>query len=303
MDIQYTFEKENKVIEPHSLDLHFSHVRLHSSHALSQLTNSIEQHGQCVAAIVVPTDEKRFVLIDGYLRLKAIQRLGQDTLKVEIWKTKPLQALFLLFASQQSSKLKIIEEAMLLREIQSRYSCSQETLANRIGRSASWLSYRLSLINDLPENILKAVYQGKLSTWAASRIFAPFARANAQHAEQFLNYLIKHYHSTREQQQFFEHYQTNNHQVRDKMIAAPDLFFKSQKMISQTKQAKQLAAGPEGQWQSKIMETKKTLNELKQLASTVFYPRQTSNDKKVLVDALDALKLLFDELYNYKENN
>ncbi len=240
MDIQPTFEKENKVIEPHLLDLHFSHVRMHRSHTLSELMTSIEQHSQLVAAIVVPTDEKRFVLIDGYLRLKAIQRLGQDTLKVEVWQTEPLQALFSLFASQQSAKLEVIEEAMLLREIQSRYSCSQETLAHRIGRSASWISYRLSLINDLPENVLKAVYQGKLSTWAASRLFAPFARANSQHAEQFLNYLLKHYHSTREQQHFFEHYQTSNTQVRENMVAAPDLFFKSQEMTSKTKQAKQL---------------------------------------------------------------
>ena len=296
METQNEFEKYNTVIEPHLLDLHFSHVRLHSNNALSQLMTSIEHHGQLVAVTVVPTEQQRFVLIDGYMRLKAIQRIGQDTIKAEVWKTQASQASLSLFASQQSTKLEVIEEAMLLREIKTRFSLTQAKIADKIGRSASWISYRLNLINDLSDDILNAIYEGKLSTWAASRIFVPFARANAQHAEQFLKYLIKNYHSTREQQQFFEHYQTSNHQVRNKMIADPALFFTSQKVIAQDKQAKQLAAGPAGKWLSKVIEITKILEELKQLAPIVFYPRQPSVEKKSLIDAFDELQIHSDKL-------
>jgi ParB family transcriptional regulator, chromosome partitioning protein len=48
----------------------------------------------------------------------------------------------------------------------------------------SWGSRRLQLLSGLTDIALAAVCDGRLSSWAASRVVAPLARANSDHADQ-----------------------------------------------------------------------------------------------------------------------
>ena len=56
---------------------------------------------------------------------------------------------------------------------------SQHDLARRCGHDVTWVSRRLQLLSGLPDAALTAVRGGKLSSWSASRVVVPLARANA----------------------------------------------------------------------------------------------------------------------------
>lgn len=47
----------------------------------------------------------------------------------------------------------------------------------------------MSLLRDLPEDLLEQVRQGRVSVWEATRILAPLARAHSEHARILLSQL------------------------------------------------------------------------------------------------------------------
>ena len=73
--------KHYKELEWQHIDTCFSHIRIRRAKDQHLLLYSLQLHGQLVPVIVVPKKEKaQWVLIDGYLRMKALQQLGKDTI-------------------------------------------------------------------------------------------------------------------------------------------------------------------------------------------------------------------------------
>jgi ParB family transcriptional regulator, chromosome partitioning protein len=273
-------------VEHHCLHLLYAQLRLYKRNWIEQLVRSIEKHGQQVPVVIVPRAPNQWVLMDGYLRVNALRRLGADTIDAEIWQCEPAEALLMLLVSHQSRAWEAIEEALLLRELHTQYGYSQNQLAARMGRDQSWVCRRLSLLNELPESILSAITQGKLSLWSATRILAPMARAIPPHAELLLQYLIKNPLSTREMKNFYTHYQQSTKAQRINMVSEPDLFFKAQKLMANEKQAHRLRVGPEGKWQSQLNYVQKILITLLPLAPQVFTAQQEMHERHALLDAL-----------------
>jgi len=168
-------------LEPHQLERRFAAARLPDARAVECLRRSLERSGQLSPCIVVP-EAGAVVLLDGYRRLEALQRLGRDTVWVQHWHGPLEGALARLLAGGTGRAFAPLEEALLLRELASDTGLSQHELARRTGRDASWVCRRLKLLSALSEEVLEALRQGRLSCWAAVRIFAPLARANAEHA-------------------------------------------------------------------------------------------------------------------------
>ena len=164
------------------------------------------------------------MLIDGYRRVAALRRLGRDTAGVEQWTCDLTEALLGLLARTQNRPFASIEEALLIRELMAEHGLSQHDLARRCGRDVSWVSRRLQLLSGLPDAALTAVRDGRLSSWAASRMMVPLARANTEHAERLLTALAEAPLSTRELRCWFEHYQKAFRTARDHMVNRPRLF-------------------------------------------------------------------------------
>ena len=214
----------------HRLDLRFAGSRLVEPRAVARIAHSIERCGQIVPCVVVAVSGdaraggERLVLIDGYRRVAALRRLGRDTASVEQWTCDVTEALLGLLARTQNRPLASIEEALLIRELLQGLGLSQHDLARRCGHDVSWVSRRLQLLSGLPDAALTAVRDGKLSSWAASRIVVPLARANAEHADRLLTALADAPLSTRELQCWFEHYQRAFRSAREHMVSRPHLF-------------------------------------------------------------------------------
>lgn len=283
------------VIEHHCLQMQYAHLRAHNPKVLEKLTTSIEHYGQLVPVVVVPEAHHLWILIDGYQRIKALKRLGKDTVEAEIWHCTLTEALLMLFKSQSTRPSGILEEALLLHELHTQHSLSQQVLATRVGRDQSWISRRLSLVEHLPDSVLDVLSKGTLSVWIGARILAPMARAIPEHAERLLTYLLKHPHSSREMHSFYDHYQKSSCPARIRMVDHPDLFFKAQRVLETEKKASALKQGPEGKWRVQCHTLIAHLTELTHLAPSVFF-RQTQQMSRQPLQEFKRATDKFDEV-------
>jgi len=243
-------DRPDSDIELHQLQLRFTAVRVSDERAVQRLMQSIDACGQLVACIAVREDAgdaAPLVLIDGYRRVAALRRLGRDTARVQCASGTLAQALAQLLACAQSRSLAAIEQALLLRELIDGQRLSQREAARQCGRDASWVQRRLLLLQALPEGVLEAVRGGSVSSWAAVRVFAPLARANAEHAQRLLHSVRGQALSTRDLHLWFCHYQRAQRREREHMVDHPRLLLDSVREREEDRAAAHLKGGPEGQ--------------------------------------------------------
>src|SRR4030042_3738439 len=169
--------REVKEIEIAQLHLRYAHTRIEWPQRVFALASSIERFGQILPVIVLREEGNSFVLIDGYLRVKALKRCLRDTVMAEIWEGKDEEALVEILARANSRKWDLLEEAALLRELQDRKSVGEGKIASMVGRKQSWVSARLALYGALSEDLLESIRKGAVSPWAATRLNVPIARA------------------------------------------------------------------------------------------------------------------------------
>jgi ParB family transcriptional regulator, chromosome partitioning protein len=240
-------------LDLHRLDLRFAGARVAEPRAVERIARSIECGGQIVPCIAVADPPvqvleggERLVLIDGYRRIAALRRLGRDTARVECWTCDLAAGVLGVMARTQSRSFAAIEEALLVRELVQGLGLSQHEVARRCGRNVSWVSRRLQLLSGLPDTALAAVCEGRLSSWAASRVVVPLARANSEHADQLVKALSGAPLSTRELRGWFEHYQKAGRVARDRLVSHPHLFLAALEESIEQRMSERLRDGPEG---------------------------------------------------------
>jgi len=233
-------------VDLHRLELRFAPMRIVDARAVQRLANSIHEYGQLVACIATgQPGNVGMVLVDGYRRVAALTRLGRDTALVQCWSCPVGQALAQLLARSMSRAFAPIEEALMLRELIDSHGLSQRQAAQQCARDPSWVNRRLALLGELPDVLVQAVRTAQISSWAATRIFAPLARANTAHASALLHGVQANGLSTRELHTWFTHYQRAQHSQREHMVAHPRLFIDSLKERDREHAARLLARGPE----------------------------------------------------------
>jgi hypothetical protein len=204
----------------------------------------------CIAA--GDQDSGALVLMDGYRRVKALKRLGADTALVQCWHCPVGPALAQMLAHSFSRAFDPMEEALMLRELIDSLGLSQREAARQCARDVSWVQRRLVLLAALPADLVQAVRNSQVSSWAAARILAPLARANSEHASQLLASLAAKPLSTRELQAWFNHYQACQHTQRQRMVDHPHLFIESLNEKQSERMAKDLRDGPEREVASEL---------------------------------------------------
>jgi ParB-like chromosome segregation protein Spo0J len=277
----------------HRLDLRFSSLRVRQPRAVERLARSIAHNGQLMPVVAV--HEKRtapWVLIDGYQRIEALRRLSRDTARVELWECPLAQALLLVLVRVQGRTWAAIEEGAVIRELVGPCGLSRREVARQTGRDVSWVSRRLTLLEELPEAVFAAVCAGELSTWAAVRVLAPLARANTEQAQILLAALQRDPLSTRQLRAWYQHYQRANRQQRERLLAQPQLFCQALQANAREQQAQALRAGPEGAWLAELKRLTHRLRRLGKQIPLVF----AAGDSAALHLAWEELKALVCDL-------
>jgi ParB/RepB/Spo0J family partition protein len=283
-------------IDLHALVPRFASLRLHDAPGLARLVASIEQQGQLMPVVAVPEVETagHWVLIDGYRRHEALQRLGEDRIWVDAWERSVDEALMACLARGPDRAWEAIEEAALIAELSSRHSL--QGIARQLGRDVSWVSRRLSLIKALPEDLLDQVRKGRISLWAATRILAPLARANAEHARILVAQLEHQPLPTRELKRLYEQYRQATKVQRQRLVENPVLFLQALDSREQAADDKRLAAGPEGAWYKDLRVVSAILERLLGQVPPLFGSTQEAAERERLQQAFGAAKTQFQRL-------
>ncbi len=219
-------------VELHQLDLRYEKLRTHKPEAERKLVGSLAAIGQQVPVVVVPAAEpERFVLVDGYKRVRALRRLGQDLVGATCWDLSEADALVLDRLMRTSEGATVLEQGWLLQELYVRFELSLEDLGRRFARSASWVSRRLALVGELPAAIQEQVQRGALPAHAAMKYLVPLARANADACDRLVAAIAGKGLTNREIGQLYAAWREGLPAIRERVLAAPLLFLKARQVV------------------------------------------------------------------------
>jgi ParB family chromosome partitioning protein len=217
-------------LEFHQLDRRWEHLRVREPHRQRRLLASLADSGQQTPIIVVVSedDSQRYLVIDGHKRITALEQLGRDTVEAMVWALSEAEALVLSRSLRFSPPESALEQGWLLVEMERRFACSLDELARRFDRSVSWVSRRLALVELLPETIQQQVREGRLGAQLAMKHLVPMARINVDDCARMAAAFIKHHCDTRQAAQLYAAWRDGSHVVRERILAEPELFLKTQ---------------------------------------------------------------------------
>ena len=288
-------------LEWHQLELRYAEIRIHTESGIRRLMSSIHTHGLLNPILVVQSDNKddsHYIVIDGYLRCAAIQALHQDNILALILAHNTQDALIALYRQSNSRVWEAYEEAQLIQTLIIEHQLSQAEVAKQLGKSKAWVTHRLQLLHALPDFVQTAIRQGILSTWTASRVLLPFARANDEHAKKLIDYLGAHTHASRDLQAYYNHYLRSNRQVRKNMIDNPQHFFKARLFQMQVDTTSPDKLAPEYIWDGTLSLCLSKLQILEGMLPAIFYPNQSHSEQAILMEPFMALVNRLNQLNN-----
>ena len=226
-------------LEFHQLDRRWEHLRVRQPHLQRRLLASLAESGQQTPIVVVlsPDHRDRYLVIDGHKRIAALQQLGRDTVEATVWAMSAAEALLLDRSLRFSPQESALEQGWLLSEMEQRLGYSLEELARRFDRSVSWVSRRLALVELLPEAIQQQVREGKIATQLAMKYLVPVARVSLEQCAQMAAAFVQHRCDTRQAGQLYAAWRDGSRVVRERILAEPELFLKTQRQPPSTKPA------------------------------------------------------------------
>lgn len=217
-------------LEFHQLEKKYTGLRIADAPRMARLVGSLCAHGQQQPVLVVrgasPAEEgsTRYVLIDGYARVAALDELKRDSVQAAVLALTEAQALVLAFRLERNRVRSAIEEAWLLRELIEGHAMAQRELGPLLGRSPSWVSRRLALVEVLPAVAEEAVRAGRLPAQAAMKYLVPLARANAAACEQLVTQLGRRRVSVRQLARLYAGWRAGTAAQRQAIVERPGLY-------------------------------------------------------------------------------
>src|SRR5438309_1349942 len=224
--------KDQVELEFHRLELRYERLKVARPEPERRLLASLAEVGQQVPIVVAQeAAEGSFVVIDGYKRVRALRRLGRDTVGASCWPGEEAEALIVTRLMQTAGPETVLEQSWLLAELRERFALSLEELGRRFGHSVSWVSRRLALVRELPEKIQERVRHGEIGAHGAAKYLVPLARANRQVCLDLMEATGTTRLSSRDLGILYTAYQTGNWVTRQRLLEAPLMFLKTHKEI------------------------------------------------------------------------
>ena len=210
-------------VDLHQLELRHHDLRIHDADQRRRLIGSVAEIGQQVPVIVIRESE-RLVLIDGYLRVEALRKLGRDTAAATTWPIGEVEAL--LHHRHLCIAVPAIEDAWLLARLRD-HGLGLDDLARRLCRSKSWVSRRLALIEALTPAAQARVRAGTVPPHAAMKYLVPLARANKRQCEQLVGGLGDTRVSDRELAALYDAWRAADRAGKQRIVAEPLLVLRA----------------------------------------------------------------------------
>jgi ParB family chromosome partitioning protein len=222
-------------VEFHQLDRQWEHLRVRHPARQRRLLASLAESGQQTPIVVVAAECKadRYVVIDGYKRIAALEHLGRDTVEAVVWPMSESAAVLLDRSLRLSEQETALEVGWLLVELERRFGYGLDELARRFDRSVSWVSRRLALVEVLPEAIQQQVREGKIMAQVALKFLVPVARQSLEACQRMAAIFAQHHCDTREAGQLYAGWRQGSAAIRKRILDDPGLFFKTQRQAQE----------------------------------------------------------------------
>jgi hypothetical protein len=179
-------------IELPELELRYAALRIRDRGRAARMRASLAADGQQSPVSVIAAMEgeaPRFVLIDGYLRVRAARALAQDLVQAVLLPMAEADALIMTHRLDEVGRRSALEDGWFLDDLIVRHGLSQQELSKRLSRSHSWVSRRLSLVYLLPELAQNAVRDGFVPAQAAMKYLVPLSRDKRDACERIVQHL------------------------------------------------------------------------------------------------------------------
>src|ERR1700757_3147637 len=222
-------------LEFHQLDRRWEHLRVRHRARQRRLLASLAERGQQTPIVVVAAESHtdRYIVIDGYKRIAALEQLGRDTVEAVVWPLGEAAAVLLDRSLRLSEHETALEVGWLLAELERRFDYGLDELARRFDRSVSWVSRRLALVEVLPEAIQQQVREGKIPAQVALKFLVPAARQSLEDCQRMAAIFAQHHCDTRRAGQLYGAWRKGSPAVRKRILDDPELFFKTQRQAEE----------------------------------------------------------------------
>lgn len=138
---------------------------------IDELCQTIKTHG-VIQPIVVRVREGAFEIIAGERRFRAVKKLGMETIPAIIREFNDSQAASIaLIENLQREGLTSIEEAMAYQQLIELHQLTQESLAQRLGKSQSTIANKIRLLQ-LCDPVKQALMERKITERHARALLA-----------------------------------------------------------------------------------------------------------------------------------
>ena len=140
--------------------------------ALTELANSIKEHGVLLPLVVRSTSGGNFQIVAGERRYRASKMAGLKTVPALVRSLKELQQLEIaLVENVQRVDLSPLEQAVSLARLHEQFSVSYESIAKRLGKAPSTINNMVRLLQ-LPKEAQAALAEHKISEGHGRSILA-----------------------------------------------------------------------------------------------------------------------------------
>jgi ParB/RepB/Spo0J family partition protein len=146
------------------IDESFGRFRLLSPRHEGAMERSVGRFDQLTPVVVSPSKNDRYEMVDGFKRLRACRKLGNQSLKARVLEGhgRVLKAAMVQL-NRKSGHLGDVEEAMIVASLYRDDGLTQVEIAPLLGRHKSWVSRRIALIERLSQEVVEHLRLGLIS--------------------------------------------------------------------------------------------------------------------------------------------
>jgi len=144
-----------------SIDERYSSYRLIYPKAEKLMFESIDRYGQLTPVVVAEPWEGRYLLIDGFKRLRASRSLKRPDLRATVLQAgeRALKAA-MLHLNRKTHSMTAMDEAVIVQALYREHNLTQVAIGTLLGFHKSWVCRRLALIERLDAEVLEQVRLG-----------------------------------------------------------------------------------------------------------------------------------------------
>ena len=213
------------------------------------MLSSMSEAGQR-SPVVVVAEGPRFVVIDGFKRVRAARKLDQDTVDGTVWDLPVVEALALRDGLRRQGRPSALEEAWLIAALQAETGEGREQIARRLSRKPGWVKKRQELLERLPGPVQERVRRGEIDGSVASGPLLGLSQTSQRACERVAEAIAGKGVTTKEARELVKAYVRGTPEVKDRIVKDPGLFLKARREARErdevTKKARALIGAARG---------------------------------------------------------